>query len=85
MGEFVGWIEVIPASPIGRRPSAAEPLLADSCQVGGDDTANHVYSPVGMVEESVVAAAERDAVFDAGGTIVGPVDDVMDFAPAGGY
>jgi hypothetical protein len=38
-----------------------------------------------MVEESVVAAAERDAVFDAGGTIVGPVDDVMDFAPAGGY
>jgi hypothetical protein len=42
-----------------------------------------VYSPVGMVEESVVAAAERDAVFYAGGTIVGPVDDVMDFAPGG--
>jgi hypothetical protein len=49
------------------------------------DTAGHVYSPAGMVQESVVPTAQGDAVSDAGGTIIGPMDDVMYFAPAGWY
>ena len=49
------------------------------------DTAGHVDSPEGVVEEFVVAAAQGDAVSDAGGAIIGPVHNVMDFAPAGGY
>jgi hypothetical protein len=47
------------------------------------DAAGHVDSPVGMVDESVMAAAECDTVFDAGGAVVGPVDNVVDIAPAG--
>ncbi len=49
------------------------------------DTGGQVYSPVGMVEESVMPAAERDAVFDAGGPMINPVHNVMDFAPPGRY
>ncbi|MGB8995030.1 MAG: hypothetical protein WCC65_06960 [Pseudonocardiaceae bacterium] len=49
------------------------------------DTAGHVYSPVGMVEKLVVAAAERDAVVDAGGAVVSPMDNVVNFGPAGWY
>ena len=49
------------------------------------NTGDHLDSPVGMVEESVVAAAQRHAVADAGRPIIGPMDHVMDFAPAGGY
>jgi hypothetical protein len=49
------------------------------------DTAGHVDSPAGVVEEFVVAAAQGDAASDAGGAIIGPVHNVMDFAPAGGY
>jgi hypothetical protein len=41
--------------------------------------------PVGVVEESVVSAAERDAVVEAGWTMIVPVDDVVDVAPAGRY
>lgn len=33
----------------------------------------------------VVAAAEENAVAEAGGTQVGPMFDVMDFAPTGRY
>jgi hypothetical protein len=47
------------------------------------DTAGHVDSPAGVVEEFVVATAQRDAVSDAGGTIIGPVQNVVDFAPTG--
>jgi hypothetical protein len=47
------------------------------------DAADHVDLPVGVVEESVVSAAERDAVLQAGWAVVVPVDDVVDVAPAG--
>jgi hypothetical protein len=49
------------------------------------DTAGQVYSPAGMVEKSVVPTAQGDAVPDAGGTIIGPMDNVMNFAPASWY
>ena len=49
------------------------------------DTVGHVDSPAGMVEEFVVAAAQGDAVFDAGRAIIGPVQNVMNFAPASRY
>ena len=38
-----------------------------------------------MVHESVMATAARDAVVDAGGAVAGPVDTVVDDAPAGGH
>ena len=60
---------------------AAEPLW----WVEFWDTFGHVDSPAGMVKELVVAAAQRDAVSDAGRAIIGPMDNVMDFAPAGRY
>ncbi len=41
-------------------------------------------SPVRMVHESVVSAAECDAVIEAGGATVSPVGDMVNFAPAGG-
>lgn len=37
------------------------------------NTIGHVDSPVGLVDESVVAAAEGNAVVDAGGSVVSPV------------
>ena len=49
------------------------------------NTAGHVDSPAGMVEELVVATAQGDAVSDAGRAIIGPMDNVMNFAPAGWY
>jgi len=38
-----------------------------------------------MVEELVVATAQDDEVSDAGRAIIGPMDNVMNFAPAGWY
>ncbi|MFY9808396.1 MAG: hypothetical protein WAK86_14150, partial [Pseudonocardiaceae bacterium] len=49
------------------------------------DTADHFYPPAGMVEEPVVAAAECNAVVDAGGAVINPMDKVMNFAPVGRY
>jgi hypothetical protein len=49
------------------------------------DAADHVDLPVGVVEESVVSAAECHAVIEAGWTMIDPVDDVVDVAPAGRY
>jgi hypothetical protein len=46
------------------------------------NTAGHLDSPVGMVDKSVVAAAERHAVIDAGGAMVGPMDYMMNIVPA---
>jgi hypothetical protein len=47
--------------------------------------ADHLDSPGGMVDEAVVPAAEQDAVGEAGGTAVGPMNDVVAFTPAGRY
>ena len=60
---------------------AAEPLW----WVEFWDTFGHVDSPAGMVEEFVVAAAEGDTVSDASGTFIGPVQNMMNFAPTGRY
>jgi hypothetical protein len=49
------------------------------------NAAGHVDSPVGVVDESMMPAAERDAVFGAGRAVVGPMDYMMDIAPAGWY
>jgi hypothetical protein len=49
------------------------------------DSGGHSDAPVGMVDESVVSAAEGDAVCEAGGAMVGPVHDVVDVTPAGRY
>jgi hypothetical protein len=38
-----------------------------------------------MVEESVVSTAQCNTVFDAGGTIISPMDNMMNFTPAGWY
>ncbi|MGB8961201.1 MAG: hypothetical protein WCC38_04495 [Pseudonocardiaceae bacterium] len=49
------------------------------------DTVDHFYPPAGMVQESVVATAERNTIINAGGAMISPVDKVVNFAPAGRY
>jgi hypothetical protein len=49
------------------------------------NAAGHLDSPVGMVQESMVAAAQCDTVSDAGGAVVSPMDHVMNIAPASWY
>jgi hypothetical protein len=49
------------------------------------NTAGHLDSPAGMVDEPMVATAQGDTVPDAGGAMIGPMSHVMNFAPAGGY
>jgi hypothetical protein len=49
------------------------------------DAVAHVDAPVGMVDEAVVATAQRNTIVDAGGAVVGPVDNVVDVAPASGH
>ena len=49
------------------------------------DTAGHVDSPVGVVGEFVMPTAQCHAVSDAGGAVVGPVDNMMNFTPPGRY
>ena len=46
------------------------------------NAAGHLDPPVGMVQESMVATAQCDAVFDAGGAVVSPMDHVVNIAPA---
>ncbi len=49
------------------------------------DTAGHLDSPVGVVDKSMVPAAERNAISDAGRAFVGPMGNMMNIAPAGRY
>ena len=49
------------------------------------NTAGHLDPPVGMVDESMVATAQRNAVRDAGRAFVGPMYDMVNFAPTGWY
>jgi hypothetical protein len=48
------------------------------------DTAGHLDSPVRMVEESVVPAAERHTVSKLAGRDH-PVHEMVNVAPVGGY
>lgn len=43
----------------------------------------YVDAPVRMVDQAVMVAAQRNTIVDAGGAVVGPVDNVVDVAPAG--
>ena len=49
------------------------------------DAVAHVDAPVGMVDEAVVAAAQRNTIVAAGEAVVGPVNNVVDVAPASGH
>jgi hypothetical protein len=49
------------------------------------DTVGHLDLPVGMVEEPMMSAAERDTIVQAGRAVVDPVDNVVNVAPPGGY
>ncbi|PZS20473.1 MAG: hypothetical protein DLM60_08660, partial [Pseudonocardiales bacterium] len=49
------------------------------------DTGGHVDPPVGMVDQSVMPAAQRNTVVDAGGAVIGPMNAMVDIAPAGRY
>jgi hypothetical protein len=47
------------------------------------NAAGHVDAPVGMVQQSVVTAAECHTVGEAGSSSLGPMNNVMNVAPAG--
>src|SRR5262245_767313 len=45
----------------------------------------YLDSPVGVVDQAMMPAAERNAVCEAGGSSISPMDNMVNVAPTGRY